>query len=61
MKKVTIPAEVTAGRFIINITDDNIVECRESFDVKIVSVNSSGVIVGSANGTEVIIIDSNSK
>ena len=46
---------------MINIADDNIVECSESFNLRIVSVSDGGVITGSVNSTEVIIMDSDGK
>ena len=56
-----IPAGDTTGPVMINIADDNIVECSESFNLRIVSVSDGGVITGSVNTTEVIIMDSDGK
>ena len=59
--QVTIPAEVIAEPFTINITDNNIAECAKSFNVTIVSVTGSGVTIGNIDNTEVVIIDDDGK
>ena len=51
----------TAGSIMINIADDNNVECSESFNLRIVLVSDGGVITGSVNSTEVIIMDNDGK
>ena len=61
MSTIAIPVEVITESFIINITDNNIVECRESFNVAIVSVTGSGVTTGNIDNTEVIILDNDGK
>ena len=58
---ITIPHKSLIGRFTLNNTDDNIVECQEFFNVVIVSVAGSGVTIGNPNKTEVIIMDNDSK
>ena len=58
---VNIPAGVTMQSFTINITNNNIVECNEIFNVAIVSVTTCGVAIGNNNRSEVIIIDDDSK
>ena len=58
---VTIPACTASHSFIINITDDNITECNESFSVIIQSVSVYGFVIGSANTTEVIVRDDDGK
>ena len=54
---ITVPACTVSQLFIINITDDNIAECNESFSVNIQSVSAYGPVIGSTNTTEVIVID----
>ena len=54
---VTIPAGAMEELFTIDIADGSVVECSESFNVRIISVTGSGVIIGSINNTEVIIMD----
>ena len=46
---------------MINIPDDSIAECSESFNLEIVAVRDGGVIIGSVNNTEVIIMDDDGK
>ena len=57
MKTITIPTNVTTLAFTMNLTDNDIVECPESFNVTIVSVIGSGVTTGSVYNTEVAILD----
>ena len=61
MRTITVPAGMITQSFIVNITDDNIVECSESLNVTITSVTGSGVTIGNANNTKVIITDDDSK
>ena len=61
MHTIAIPVGIITESFIINITDNNIVECRESFNVTIVSVTGSGVTIGNIDNTEVIILDNDGK
>ena len=61
LNTITIPAGLMYKQFTINITDDNIVECSETFNVAIGSVNGSRVTVASTNHTEVLIVDNDSK
>ena len=45
-----------------SVVDDNIVECVEKFTVKILSVSTCGVTIGSTlNNAEVRITDNDSK
>ena len=61
MRTIPIPAGAMTGLLTINILDGSIVECSESFNVRIVSVVGSGVIVGNVNNAEVIIMDNDGK
>ena len=61
MEMITIPPGVMTQSFAISITDDNLVECVETFIVRILSVTTCGVTVGSVNNTQVRIIDDDSK
>ena len=61
MSTIAIPVEVITESFIINITDNNIVECHESFNVAIVSVTGTGVTTGNVENTQVIILDNDGK
>ena len=48
--------------FMINIIDDNIVECVESFSVVMTSVTTCGVTIADINNSsEVVITDDDSK
>ena len=61
MEMITIPPGVMTQSFTISITDDNLVECVETFIVRILSVTTCGVIVGSVSNALVRIIDNDSK
>lgn len=61
MRAITIPPGVMTQSFIINVTDDNVVECSESFNVSIISVTGHGVTIGSVSNIEVILIDNDGK
>ena len=61
MEMFTIPPGVMTQSITISITDDNLVECVETFTVRIVSVTTCGVTVGSVNNALVRIIDDDSK
>ena len=54
---ISVPAGVMTQSFTIDIADDNIVECIETFDVTISSVTTCGVTIGSVSDTEVRITD----
>ena len=58
---VSVPAGVTMQSFTTHITDNNIVECDEIFNVTIVSVTTCGVTIGSNNISEVMIRDDDGK
>ena len=60
-KVVNVPAGVMMQTFMLNIIDNNIEECIERFNVRIISVTTCGVTVGSNNISEVIITDDDSK
>ena len=47
--------------FMINIVNNNVKECIESFNVRIISVTTCGVAIGNNNMSEVIITDDDSK
>lgn len=57
---ITVSAGVTAQSFKINIVNSDLVECTETFNVRIKSVTSCGFAIGSINITKVMITD-NSK
>ena len=58
---VNVPAGVMMQSFTVAISDDDIVECDETFIVTITSVTTCGVTVGSNNMSEVTITDDDSK
>ena len=58
---VNISAGVTMQPLIINIIDNNIVECNETFNVTMVSVTTCGVTIGSNRTSEVMIRDDDGK
>ena len=58
---VNVPAGVTTQPLAINIIDNNITECNETFNVTIVSVTTCGVTIGSNNISEVMITDDDGK
>ena len=59
---VNVPARVTTPPpLTINIIDNNIAECHETFNVTIVSVTTCGVTIGSNNISEVMITDDDGK
>ena len=61
MITVDVPAGVLSQSFQINITDDDVVECNETFSLTIVSVSGCGNVIGYVNTSEVIIIDNDCK
>ena len=61
LRTITIPAGSLYNTFTVDITDDSSVECSNTFNVGIVSVNGSRVVVGGANNTEVFIMDNDGK
>ena len=58
---VNVPTGVTTQPLIINIIDNDILECDETFNVAIVSVTACGVTIGSNNISEVMIKDDDGK
>ena len=56
-----VPAGVTTQTFTIPITNNDVVECVETFNVTISSVTTCGVTIGSVSSTEVRITDDDSK
>ena len=56
-ENISVPAGVSSESFILDITDNDIVECKKSYSVTIESVSTCGVVIGSVNRSEVIIID----
>ena len=60
-KAVNVPPGVMMQTFMINIIDNNIEECIERFNVRIISVTTCRVTVGNNNISEVIITDDDSK
>ena len=58
---VNIPAGVMTQQFTVFITDNNVVECVETFNVTISSITTCGVTKGSVSNAEVQIIDDESK
>ena len=58
---VNVPAGVMMQSFTVAISDNDIVECDETFIVTIMSVTTCGVTIGSNNMTEVTITDDDSK
>ena len=56
-----VPAGVTMQPLTINITDNNIVECNEMFNVTMVSVTTCGVTIESNRISEVMIRDDDGK
>ena len=61
LEMITIPPGVMTQSFTISITDDNLVECVETFTVRILSVTTCGVTVGSVRNAQIMIIDDDSK
>ena len=57
IQTIVIPAGVVMQTFTINIVDNNIVECNETFNVTMVSVTTCGVTIGSISNSEVMITD----
>lgn len=58
---VSVPARESTQSFKISIKPRSLVECNEIFNVRIKSVSSCGVTIGSNNTAEVTITDNNSK
>ena len=56
-----VPAGVMMQSFTIDIVNNSIVECDETFTVTISSVTTCRVTIGSDSSTEVIITDDDSK
>ena len=55
---VDIPAGVSSQSFILNITNDDVVECNETFSITIESVSYCGVTIGNINTSEITIFAS---
>ena len=58
---VNVPAGVMTETFTVTITNNNVVECNETFTVTISSVTTCGVTIGSDSSTVVRITDDDSK
>ena len=58
---INVPGGVTMQMFTINIAENNIVECNETFNVIMMSVTTCGVTIGSNRISEVIIRDDDGK
>ena len=58
---LNVPAGVTTQPLTINIIDNNIFECDETFNITIESVTTCGVTIGSNNISEVMITDDDGK
>ena len=60
---VTLPAGVTRVTFNVSITNDDVLEVNEKFDliIDLSSVSSSNVNVGSNYKTTVLIVDDDGK
>lgn len=58
---ITVPAGKITYSLTINIFDDDIAECNETFNVKIVSIKSCGFTMGSSDSSIVKIKDNDSK
>ena len=61
VKTITISPGVTSQSLLINIIDNNIVECNEKFNVTMMSVTTCGVAIGSNRVSEVMIRDDDGK
>ena len=61
MTIITVPAGELTQSFTITIADDNIMECNETFNVTILSINTCGVNIGNVNVAEVRIKDNDGK
>ena len=61
IKDIIIPPGITMQTFKINIVNNNIAECNETFNVTIVSVTTCGVTIGSNNSSEVMITEDDGK
>ena len=61
IKDIIIPPGITMQTFKINIVNNNIAECNETFNVTIVSVTTCGVTIGSNNINEVMITEDDGK
>ena len=58
---VDVLAGVVTQEIMINIINNSIVECIERFNVRITSVTTCGVTIGTNNMSEVVITDDDSK
>ena len=61
IRVVNVLAGVMMQSFTVAISDNDIVECDETFIVTIMSVTTCGVTIGSNNMSEVTITDDDSK
>ena len=58
---VDVLAGVVTQEIMINIINNSIVECIERFNVRITSVTTCGVTIGTNNMSEVVITDDDGK
>ena len=58
---INVTTGVVTQTFMINIINNNVVECVERFNVRITSVTTCGVTIGTNNMSEVIITDDDGK
>ena len=58
---INVTTGVVTQTFMINIINNNVVECVERFNVRITSVTTCGVTIGTNNMSEVVITDDDSK
>ena len=61
MRVIDVPAGEMTQPFTVDIVDNDIVECDETFIVTITSVTTCGVTIGNNNRSEVTITDDDSK
>ena len=54
---INVSARVMTQSFMIDVFDDNIVECTESFNITIVSTSICTVAIGINNNSKIIITD----
>ena len=61
IKTIVVPADVIMQTFTINIVNNKVMECNETFNVKLVSVTTCRVTIGSNNISGVMITDDDGK
>ena len=54
---INVSARVMTQSFMIDVFDDNIVECTDSFNITIVSTSICTVAIGINNNSKIIITD----